>query len=80
MPNGYSPQLLYFDLRLLQPEAHLHLAIHGGGGREVPSRLVSLVRSGHPLPVAGEGLGVRAGAQLAEAEVTVRINSVPTID
>ena len=43
-------------LRLLQPELHTHLAINRGGGREVRSGFLSLVR---------------LSVELAEAKVTV---------
>jgi len=45
-----------FRLRLLQPEAHVHLAVHRRGGGEVLLRLLALAR---------------APVELAEAEVAV---------
>src|SRR6266508_2222821 len=43
--HGPSPQLPRLRLRLLQPEPHVHLAVHRRRGGEVPLRLLALARS-----------------------------------
>jgi hypothetical protein len=52
----YVSDLPQFRLRLLQPEPHVHLAVHRRGGREVLLGLLAVAR---------------APVQLAEAEVAV---------
>src|SRR5262245_5616977 len=54
--NLSSRQLFHLRLRLLQPERHLHLAVHRRRGGEVLLRLLALAR---------------APVELAEAEVAV---------
>src|SRR5205823_14570121 len=54
--RGGSSQFLHLRLRLLQPEPHVHLAVHRRSGGEV---------------LAGLLLLARAPTELAEAEVAV---------
>src|SRR2546426_5570263 len=56
-PRSWSGQIPHLRLRLLQPEPHVHVAVHRRRGGEVLLGLLALAR---------------APGELAEAEVAVR--------
>ena len=67
MRIGWSPrpcrppwrlgEFLQLSLRLLEPEAHVHLTVHRRGGGEVLPRLLALARARSQLPEAEVAVG-----------------------
>src|SRR5437773_1617638 len=68
-------QFLHLRRRLLQPESHVHLAVHCGGGTEVLLHLLALACA----PVELAETKVAVGDERAHAELSGELNSLTEI-